>query len=409
MAVCCNLPNELWAIIFSLCTNVPGLLDTSSLPPTEDDPRSWSVDLHNIDWGTKRSSVLVSRLWRSLALPYFYEHLLITRKQDLPKLARTLVQDTSVSFSSGIAGQYVRRIDVRINFEMGWTKHYLKSLTTICEACPTILVFRHHDYPGQPNAICATPGAALSALMKHTSSNENRRSTLRDLQLWSSSTLSFRQTLEDLQSFGTMQVLRFCQGLDHFVLSDAILLPLLHTLHIRYFRPDPLLFSVRNWILPRLVRIDIIHLRQEYIGGSIQAFLEVHGSGITVLEINSPVYIRSLTLATHLPLLKKLILHSNSLTPVDTRSHPKLSHICIQAITRGDTGIWLVLGSLMQIIHLTNLPGLQVIRFDGINPGGLRCVKELDLPRQFVAWLELLRAHAVRFEGPGGDPIWPEE
>jgi hypothetical protein len=87
-----TIPTEIWAIIIAFAVEVPGLFDTSFLPPLDDSPRSW-VETRSetaerteseirkantqTSFATKKTISLVCKSFLSLIRPHLFEHLVL--------------------------------------------------------------------------------------------------------------------------------------------------------------------------------------------------------------------------------------------------------------------------------------------------------------------------------------------
>ncbi|KAG2125759.1 hypothetical protein DEU56DRAFT_824254 [Suillus clintonianus] len=108
-------PPELWLKIFSLATDVPGLLSCDG-PTPSDLPLSLVKEhehgLLKESLITKRNIVLVSRTWHALATEFLYRSVLVTHPATLSSLLATLNSRPSGAALSAHVGWWTRRLDV---------------------------------------------------------------------------------------------------------------------------------------------------------------------------------------------------------------------------------------------------------------------------------------------------------
>lgn len=110
-------PPELWITIFSLATDVPGLLSYDG-PTSSDLPRPLVKEhehkLLKESLITKRNIILVSRTWHVLATKFLYQSVLVTRPATLSSLFVALDRRSSGAARSVHVGWWTRRLDVLI-------------------------------------------------------------------------------------------------------------------------------------------------------------------------------------------------------------------------------------------------------------------------------------------------------
>lgn len=110
-------PPELWLTIFSLATDVPGLLSYDGLTPS-DLPRPFVKEHeHKLlaeSLITKRNIILVCRTWHTLATKFLYRSVLVTRPATLSSLLVALDSRSSGAARSVHVGWWTRRLDVVI-------------------------------------------------------------------------------------------------------------------------------------------------------------------------------------------------------------------------------------------------------------------------------------------------------
>ncbi|KAG1796956.1 uncharacterized protein HD556DRAFT_1306670 [Suillus plorans] len=116
----CNLPPfppELWITIFSLATDIPGLLSYDGSNPY-DLPRPLVKDhelkLLKESLITKRNIILVCKTWNALATNFLYQSVLVTRPATLSSLFVSLGGRSSGPARSVHVGWWTRRLDVLI-------------------------------------------------------------------------------------------------------------------------------------------------------------------------------------------------------------------------------------------------------------------------------------------------------
>lgn len=110
-------PPELWITIFSLATDVPGLLSYDG--PTSSDLPGPLVKEHEHkllkeSLITKRNIILVCRTWHVLATKFLYQSVLVTRPATLSSLCVALDRRSSGAARSVHVGWWTRRLDVLI-------------------------------------------------------------------------------------------------------------------------------------------------------------------------------------------------------------------------------------------------------------------------------------------------------
>jgi hypothetical protein len=179
---------ELWSLVFRFCTNIPGLLVTSPLHPLSDEPRSWiHASLSPGDTRkAKASLVSVCRLWRILALPYFYEYIRIRRTYDLGSLQKILAGSTVGSEFPGEPnhiGRYVKRIDLQIYSEgrFIWTVEDMTTVVAIVQLCHNLTIFRDDTIQQRVGRV-ATPDEVISSLLGLEDFSSPRSIYVRHLQ-----------------------------------------------------------------------------------------------------------------------------------------------------------------------------------------------------------------------------------
>lgn len=110
-------PPELWLTIFSLATDVPGLLSYDG-PISSDLPRPLVKEhehkLLKESLITKRNIILVCRTWHVLATKFLYRSVLVTRPATLSSLFVALDRRSSGAARSIHVGWWTRRLDVLI-------------------------------------------------------------------------------------------------------------------------------------------------------------------------------------------------------------------------------------------------------------------------------------------------------
>ncbi|KAG1750450.1 uncharacterized protein EDB91DRAFT_1046057 [Suillus paluster] len=112
-----RFPPELWLSIFSLATNVPGLLSCDG-PTPSDLPRPIVKEneqrLLRESLITKRNIILVCRTWHALATELLYRSVLVTRPATLSSLLVALDRRSSGAAHPAHVGWWTRRLDVLI-------------------------------------------------------------------------------------------------------------------------------------------------------------------------------------------------------------------------------------------------------------------------------------------------------
>lgn len=117
-------PPELWITIFSLATDIPGLLSYDG-PNPSDIPRPLVKEhehkLLKESLITKRNIILVCKTWNALATNFLYQSVLVTRPATLSSL---LVALGGRSSGAVHVGWWTRRLDVLIQDDHCEASHY---------------------------------------------------------------------------------------------------------------------------------------------------------------------------------------------------------------------------------------------------------------------------------------------
>jgi hypothetical protein len=87
-----TLPPEIWRFILRYATEIPGLLDTSPLPPLCDNDRAWSYEgyVRLNDLATKSALTLVCAQWYGIAIEFLFEYISIDQLRTLLMLNQSL-------------------------------------------------------------------------------------------------------------------------------------------------------------------------------------------------------------------------------------------------------------------------------------------------------------------------------
>ncbi|KAG1761784.1 hypothetical protein EDD22DRAFT_894638 [Suillus occidentalis] len=135
-------PPELWITIFSLATDVPGLLSYDG-PTSSDLPRSLVKEhehkLLKESLITKRNIILVCRTWHVLATKFLYQSVLVTRPTTLSSLVTALDRRSSGAARSVHVGWWTRRLDVSIQDDHCEASDYAK-LANIIRRFPNLSI-----------------------------------------------------------------------------------------------------------------------------------------------------------------------------------------------------------------------------------------------------------------------------
>jgi hypothetical protein len=415
------LPPELWSMIFRIATDVPGLLDTSPPDPLSVDARSWNAEFDNIDRSTKRALVVVCKAWRKLALVYLFEHLVIVRKRRLHQLAITLNSGhssvaTPFHDSSSGVGRYVKRIDLRIQLDNNWTKHYTQNLTLICELCPNLRIFHQHKYPGHFYPV-VTPRVVHEALMGECAGEDTRHTPLiRDFQIWPSSIPSLEKTMRSLQTFGTIQVLLFRCELQGCSSLDPVSLPQLHTLELLHWTSHPILIWAASWDIPNLARLRI---EAEELRGGLNEFLERHGPNIKDLDLKINRHFSAIGYIAKCPSLIAATAYATD-SNLSQLSHQTLKLLRLSMSSRHLDAMSSWISRNTEFI-LTNvmyhnsdmcnvIPRLSTVRFVDIRPHVAANLHSILLTRKCRPWFEYLDSKSVKIEDSDGKilPLSPK-
>lgn len=117
-------PPELWITIFSLATDIPGLLSYDG-PNPSDIPRPLVKEhehkLLKESLITKKNIILVCKTWNALATNFLYQSVLVTRPATLSSL---LVALGGRSSGAVHVGWWTRRLDVLIQDDHCEASHY---------------------------------------------------------------------------------------------------------------------------------------------------------------------------------------------------------------------------------------------------------------------------------------------
>lgn len=137
------LPNELWKEIIETATYVHAELSTNLADPFACRPQ---IDIANdvkSHMHTRRRLCLVSHRFYDLAVPIFYQTLLINSSRTLGRFAET-VQSATASSHNPPLGEYVQRLHVAVKDDKFWRY----SLDDIPQIYPILPNLKNHRRAG---------------------------------------------------------------------------------------------------------------------------------------------------------------------------------------------------------------------------------------------------------------------
>jgi hypothetical protein len=284
-----KLPPELWAHIFRLTTDIPGLLDVSPLSTTEILPRSWieyDIDgsslrrraVRDIQWSALMKSVLVlvCRYWRSVAASLLYEYIALSSYASAYQLERTL-SDNIADGTVPPLGSFIKLLDISLVQSEHTDANARRSspFPFILSRCRNLQIVTFWSDADSRSQI-----------------NEHYPSTILDrissplLQLdWSSKHRSTLLFVMRLRHFEQLQVLSlaFDNELDYSLQRSVVSLPHLHTMQLYDGDAAEYITWLSTWQLPMLQRL-LLCCPEGHISHLVP-LLKESGSQITYLNV----------------------------------------------------------------------------------------------------------------------------
>jgi hypothetical protein len=408
---------ELWREIFYYATFQPGLLDTSPLPPTSDELRSWTVPSQHqaeLSWRlqTQISIVSVCKLWWNVGVEFLYRHIRIRNTLRLTLLTNTL-ENNAKSIVQADANHSIRPLALcvkRIDLELAywWTSSpvQVKALNSLLRMCGSVQILQSYGFvhPLHPALVPAIPEQA------------------RNLRHWriqwdflpTDPASVGRNLLQHLHHFGILEVLQLeiSGGLAFPYL--VISLPKLHMIGLNVFalsgdETNLLLTSISRWDLPAFQSFQLTTSWDER--GSVDGlrmFFDSHGPKITTFGLigsPDPLPATEPTLETFLncPSLEDLSANFGALS----KPLPQLFHLRRIRISGNITHLnHITLNAAMRRIF--SMPNRQFtcIRFMTFDyPYFFRSNHCAEYLNEWKGWLEQGAAEGIRLEDVYGSRI----
>ncbi|PPQ63681.1 hypothetical protein CVT24_004567 [Panaeolus cyanescens] len=297
-----NLPPEIWHEIFQFATYVHSSASIKPLDPFS--PRraitnAMGTNSYSMSMRTKRSLVLVSRSWRQLSMPIFYEHIVIRSPSRAAKTLQVLegskrIMDPTMSHTESERlgyGQWTRHLEIHTYARGSKEIEFLKTIFRIMRCCPNLRFLSGiwiHQLPLEFLAVI-TQLYASSELFSGLYWNDLNPKDFTDA---ASSTFSTTSSPEFLASFQSLRIL----DLRHFVGGDPV--------HRDPSLSSPTLPHVQDLVLstyPRSMQaatiLNLPSLRNltlrtpDWKTGHepvLKEFLKRHGSSLLMIDLLSP-------------------------------------------------------------------------------------------------------------------------
>jgi hypothetical protein len=406
-----RLPTELYMEVLNHYYDVRGNLDTSQLPLSSPEPRSWTVSAdHFKQWRGKSYPALVSRQWCILSSPLLYRHICIVHLKRLRTIARSIEVEPlkqNGSDSRPNKGFYVKRLDIAPLRDRIWTTAHIKSMLSIVRLCPNLEIFSDQDEN-------PTPLPVVLEVMETFATTSSKPRHLR----WSTGDFGFTFTsIQSIFQFGTIEVLMLevghCVRLNG-IQPNVLSMPCLHTLGILGWRwtlfahATGLLDWAAQWDLPVLTRFVFPRSRWEtqassfFIKHNIQALDLSHSYSRDPGGFPIPVSLS----------LTEMLINPALWNAFDQR-HPNLERV---GLFMG--GVDFPLDPLLQDsveqcidrILRTHFPKLSIVKLVGCSWKMLEESLEgqPNLLRKWEKWGKSFQERDIRFEDTFGDPFTPK-
>jgi hypothetical protein len=388
-------------MILRYATLNPLFLDTSPLPPLSDDLRIPDVgSIGHFNCGnilTKRSVVLVSKLWQSLAIEFLYEWILIEAAK--PESVDALLR----AFETGAEspGRYVRRLALHFNqWSIGPSAaDRLNSILHKCHGLQALEIIGTQRNP--PDLSIILDRVASVRYFKITWTRNNQSPT-DFIPLFSN--LSRLQSLESMDFY-------WCNNWGDFP-SEKVTFPRLHTMGLGTQGGDPknvLDKIASNWELPALRSLSI---DPAYSRESLTPILKAHGHRLTTVHtgIGSPNMLLTL-IAAFCPSVEAVSVQveqwggdedETNEAPATATAHPtvlsQIRLIRVEGVTLPQQAS-LVLDRLLRFIFKMTTPNLlsiQLKEFPANYP--INGLPTRWLPKSWRKWETEFLEKGIRFE-----------
>jgi hypothetical protein len=440
-----TLPSELWTLTLGLCTFVPGVFDTSYLPPLSDEPRSWSTIRASIDMlKTKTSLALVCRAWNTLMTPFLFEHIILF----LPTRIEPLADLLSRKHGSGArgpsgAGYYVKRIDLRFELHDGFSETwddgigpYATAFINILGTCPNLAIFRSDARLDERfytvDTGWFTPRTVITSLLVETENVRLRKLRHIECFLDYDDTMDLGNSLMSSIALSKLEVLILTSASPtspkHLQPARIPSFPLLHTVH---FAKDDgyTLWSIIRWLAtwdtPSLKRVIISKgMNDDMDEDDLQPLIDSHGSKLIYLDVynggTSGWSGIDLTCISGFTALENLVTYPMTCIVTLPPSHPTLTRISVfstlptesraEMLSYGERGISegiVALDAFISNCLQNKYPKLQSVRFlnltkETLERGDLWSGK---LARIWREWMEKFELDGVGLECNGGERV----
>lgn len=293
-----DLPPELWSKILQEACTVPGAFSPHprSRKLLESDARedSWRLLNHATKCRhTYRCISLVSRLWYTLSLPFFWYHLVLRSPATVQGAAAALLASYHSSHSAhgnpslphGGMGWFVKRIDVDIDVEPSMTlnEDLLRGLVTILTLSPGLEIYADHHHPGpsfDDHYVIYIPDGILKYLFRPGNK-------LRRVDWHAQNFIPFCSYLHYAPYLEALSLHSFdAKGTTWLAIDNSlsVSLPLLESLVLKEDPESRQPRILSTWDLPRLHTLKLI------VSPVFEAevFFRSHGGKIKTLSIHTP-------------------------------------------------------------------------------------------------------------------------
>jgi hypothetical protein len=302
-----RIPPEIFATIFRLAAGEPFYtFDTSPLPPFSEEGRSWSTSLpdqrskqRKERARTRTRLVLVSKLWRSLALELLYESVMLKLPYSLCKFVRALHSDITFTTAHNEllptqrispVSWFVRRLEIRLGSSYNTFAQLddgsLEVLSLLSNV--NVLILRTNG------GIISTNGGPSELEMSRTLAHKIVRSGCRIAHYEADFNPSLDSHILQFTS-STLEVARLiCDDPPKIDTKSSLSLPHVHRLELRvmsYSTEHLILRWFAECQLPSLRRLRFelylaISLLEYQPGTILQQFWSALGQYVTFLDVN---------------------------------------------------------------------------------------------------------------------------
>jgi hypothetical protein len=340
-------------MIFVRAVRLPGLMDTSPPIPGSDEPRAYSLSQYpdSADgYGqatTKRSLILVSKLWWNLSIDLFYEYVSLRRTSELHALVTALEMNIFRAAGSSTVSTYVRHLCISLPFFDRLDKRENNAIEKLFNIFQNIQILRIY-----------------SSLYVQTPLIIPRNKPLRFLRIeWQDYKAGYSVPLiKELDSSFNLQALQIdlTSTRDGTNIPESLSFPNLHTLRLTFKDVDSnaiVRARVANWELPPLLfaQLDLLPYQQP------KQLFASHGPKLKSIHIHSMTVPVLTLIAQHCPMLEDLIVFKyypqNHFPPVPSLA-PRLrrvrveKNLSIRLVEHFLERIWSMQRPLLQIIQV---------------------------------------------------------